>query len=279
MKIFKFLASLLVVASVISCSSDSSDSPQDTTANHFNVSYNGTARAVTLSNVTAIKSEDFIEVLAITDGGEYVSFNFNTHGNLYQASFNGTETETTAAWFSNNSFTFELVNLNTTNKTVQVNFSGKIYENEWDQTTDFNTMSGSFKISYMDYTPAVSGVGTHAKLNGTDWWGITKSGSGDGTIMELSEQNGGEYVIGIVYPYSGASVGTFTFDNSDYNKISFSKYDPATHEMIEYNVDGTMTYTTASGTLVQGTFSLTATHPTNGSVVTITEGTFKEPAM
>lgn len=277
MKIFKFLASLLVVASIFSCSSDS-DSSQDTTANHFDITYNGTAKTVDLASVQAIKQEDYIEVLAITTEGEYVSFDFNTHGNLYEASVDGDNSETTAAFYSNNSFTFELVDLNTTNKTVKVNFTGKIYESAWDQTSAFSTISGSFKIPYIDYTPTVSGMGTHAKLNGTDWYGITKSGSGDGSIMELSVQNGNEYVIGIVYPYSGAETGTFTFDNSDYNRISFSKYDTTTHEMIEYNVSGTMTYSTAS-TIVAGTFSLTATHPTNGSVITITDGTFKEAAL
>ncbi|WP_300567018.1 hypothetical protein [Flavobacterium sp.] len=276
MKFFKFLSALLVTATLFSCSSDGDSS--DSTANYFNLTYNGTAKTVNIASVQAVKSEDYIEVLGVTSEGAYVSFDFNTHGNLYEASYDGDNHEATFAHYSNSSFTFELVDLNTTNKTVRVNFSGKVYENEYDHTSAFSTMSGSFKISYMDYNPPVTGMGTYAKLNGADWYGMTKSGSGDGTIMELSVQNGGEYTIGIVYPYSGAETGTFAFDNSDVNRISFSKYDTTTHEMIEYNVAGTMTYTTASS-IVQGTFSLTATHPTNGSTVTITNGTFKEGAL
>lgn len=278
MKIFKFFASFLVVATLFSCSSDSNDS-SDSTANFFNLTYNGTAKTVDLATVQAVKSEDYIEVLGVTSEGAYVSFDFNTHGNLYEASVDGDIRETTFSYYSNSNFTFELVELNTTNKTVRVNFSGKIYENEWDHTSAFSTVSGSFKIPYMDYTPTVTGMGTHAKLNGVDWYGMTKNGSGDGTIMELSVQNGNEYVIGIVYPYYGAETGTFNFtDNSAVNRISFSKYDTTTHELIEYNVSGTINYTTAS-TIVAGTFSLTATHPTNGSTITITEGTFKEAAL
>ena len=97
--------------------------------------------------------------------------------------------------------------------------------------------------------------------------------------MELSVQNGSEYVIGIVYPYSGAEAGTFNFtNNSAENRISFSKYDTTTHELIVYNVSGTINYTAASS-IVAGTFSLTATHPTNGSTITITDGIFKESAL
>ena len=58
--------------------------------------------------------------------------------------------------------------------------------------------------------------------------------------------------------------------------VSFSKYDVASHTVVDYNVNGTITYATANATYVQGTYSLTATHPTNGSIITVTNGTFKE---
>ncbi len=277
MKIFKFLSALLLTATLFSCSSEGDSS--DSTANYFDLTYNGAAKTVNLASVQAVKSEDYIEVLGITSEGAYVSFNFNTHGNLYGASIDGGTHEATFAYYSNSNFTFELVDLNTTNKTVRVMFSGKVFENEYDHTSAYSTMSGSFKISYMDYTPTVTGLGTYAKLNGTNWYGISKSSSGDGTVSVLDVQNGGEYIIGIVYPYLNPDPGTFNFaNNSALNRISFTKYDPVTHELIEYNVSGTITYTTAS-TIVQGTFSLTATHPTNGSTVTITNGTFKEGAQ
>ncbi len=86
-----------------------------------------------------------------------------------------------------------------------------------------------------------------------------------------------EYEIGISYAYESPAAGTFSFTSlSDNKRITFSKYDLATHSLVEYNVNGTITYTTANSNYVEGTFSLIATHPTNGSTITITNGIFKE---
>lgn len=284
MKMLKFLAVFLTAFTLFSCSSDStSDSPADTSADFFNLTYNGQAK--TVNSWVAIKQEDFIEVTGDTPDGLGVSLKFNTHGNLYEAFTHPNTPSSTVpfsgsfAYFSNSTFTFQLVEINTETKTIKVNFSGKLYEDEYDHTSNTNTVSGSFKISYIDHTPTVSGIGTYAKVNGQDWYGIQKYASGDGNTMTLYEQNGGEYTIGIVYPYLSPQTGTFNFSNNSATKrISFSKYDPVAHQEIEYNVSGTITYTVAS-TIVQGTFSLTATHPTNGSTVTITNGTFKEGAQ
>ncbi|HSD13058.1 MAG TPA: hypothetical protein VLB74_00265, partial [Flavobacterium sp.] len=133
MKIFKFFAVFVLATSLFSCSSDSSsDSPQE--SQHFNLTYNGTEK--TVSSWQAIRQEDFIEVAGDTPNGLGVSFKFNTHGNLYQSFVHPNSAESTVplqtsfAYYSDDSFTFELIELNTTNKTVKVNFNGKIYDNE-----------------------------------------------------------------------------------------------------------------------------------------------------
>jgi len=280
MKIFKFFVAFLVVATLASCSSDSDSSDSQSSANFFNLNYNGAAKTVNLTDVMAIRQEDFIEVSADATDGTHIAFSFNTHGNMYSATAIGDNGwENSFAHYSDHDFSFELVNVNATDKTVQVNFAGKVYEDNYDHTSPTKTVIGSFKISYIDYTPTVSGLGTHAMLNGTDWYGLSDGSTGDGSTSTVTVQNGGVYTIGIVYPYNNPATGTFNFaNNSALNRIAFSKYDPAAHEFIEYNVSGTITYTGASN-IVQGTFSLTATHPTNGSVITITNGTFKEGAM
>ncbi|HSD14598.1 MAG TPA: DUF6252 family protein, partial [Flavobacterium sp.] len=146
-------------------------------------------------------------------------------------------------------------------------------------TSDFSTISGSFLISYIDYPPTISGLGTFAKINNQDWYGTQSSSSGDLSTTTLNIKNGSQYEIGIVYPYFSPEEGTFNFsDNNADNRIAFSKYDPATHQTIEYDVTGTITYATVTANYVQGTFSLTATHPTNGTTITISNGTFKERA-
>jgi len=277
MKIFKFLAALMVSATIISCSSDSS-SDSSSSENFFNVTYNGVSKTVVSTD--AIKQENVIEVLAETEDGLAIGFNFNIHGDMYNANvINGFTWENSFAYYSNHDFTFELVELNTSNHTIRVNFSGKVYENQYDHTSETSTVSGSFRVSYEDYTPTNTGMGTYAKINGSDWYALSNGSTGDGTTSMVTVQNGSEYIIGMVYPYNNPNTGTFSFaNNSALNRIYFAKYDPVTHERIEYNVSGTITYTGASS-IIQGTFSLTATHPTNGSTITITNGTFKEGAM
>jgi len=96
-------------------------------------------------------------------------------------------------------------------------------------------------------------------------------------ITTLNVENDGEYGLGIVFPKGDLKTGTFPFTSNDFaNRISVQKFDLATHEFINYNVSGTITYTAVNDFYVEGTFSLTATHPSNNSKVVITNGKFKE---
>jgi hypothetical protein len=280
-KIKVLLFSLALTLGVSSCSSDGGGS--GSAADSFTLTYDGQTK--TVSSWQAVKQEDFIEVAGNTPDGLGIDFKFNIYGNLYEAfthpnTISSTiTTKSASAYFSDNTFTFELVELNTTDKTVKVNFNGKVYDDNYDLTSDFVVVSGSFKIAYTEYPPVMTDMGTYAQVNGQAWHGLS-SGSSSSTSdnsTELEILNGSEYKIGIVYPYFSPLTGSYAFTDNSYNKrISFSKYDVATHSLIEYDVNGTITYTTANSTYVQGTFSLTATHPINGSTITITNGTFKE---
>lgn len=277
----KFIAFILFTALISSCSSD--DSGENQSGNtYFKFTYDGKVQNV--KTWEALKQGDFIEVMGTSQEGMVIDFKFNVYGNLYQALTNPTIATSEIPWleasenFTSNTFTFTLEKLNTTDKTVEVKFSGKVYYDGYDYESDFINVSGSFKVSYEEMTPAVEGLGTFAKLDGKDWHGLAMN-----TTVENQEskilyvQNDGEYTIGIVFPDYNPKTGTFPFTSNNFaNRISFQKYDPTTHEYIDYDVSGTVTYTTINDLYVAGTFSLTATHPVTKAKIVISNGIFKE---
>jgi hypothetical protein len=287
----KFIAFILLSAFITSCSSgdDSNDSDDNqSTDGSFEFVYNNEVKKV--SAWQAIKIDDLIEVTGQTADGIGVDFKFNVYGNLYQGFTHGalgTSYEVSEV-FTSNTFTFTLEELNTTKKTVKVKFSGKLYEDGYDYEANYSTdpskfvpVSGSFTVPYSDLIPSIPGLGTFAKLDGKDWHGMSLDSStesiGFDKITTLNVENDGEYSLGIVFPKSDVKTATFPFTSNDfYNRISFMKFDLATHEYIVYNVSGTITYTTVNDSYVEGTFSLTATNPVNNSKIVITNGKFKE---
>ena len=283
----KFIAFLLFAALISSCSSDDNsteDSNDDpSTEAYFNFTYNNKVQKV--KTWEANKQGDFVEVFGTSEEGVAIDFKFNTYGNIYEVLTHGTTATSAIPYlvasknFTSNSFTFTLEKLNTTDKTLQVKFTGKVYEDEYDHESDFVTVSGSFKISYKEITPEIEGQGTFAKIDGKDWHGLVMSTSLENQeSVVLYAENGGEYTIGIVYPDYQPKTGTFAFTNNSANKISFQKYDVTTHEYVTYEVSGTITYTTLTDFVVAGTFSLTATHPETKAKIVISGGTFKEKA-
>ena len=289
----KFIAFLLFTALISSCSSDENtdentngngngggtDNPAVETS--FNLTYDNQVKKV--KSWEANKQGDFIEVLGTSEDGIAIDFKFNVYGNLYEASTlptkagNNLPVLQASENFTSNTFTFTLENINTTNKTIQVKFSGKVYEDAYYYESDFVVVSGSFKVQYKEVTPELEGQGTFAKIDGKDWHGIVMSGSIEDLESKiLYAENDTEYTFEIVYPNSGAKTGTYTFTTTSANRISFQKYDITTHEYIDYEVSGTVSYTTLTNSVVAGTFSLTATHPETKAKIVIIAGTFKE---
>lgn len=277
----KFVALFLCATLITSCSSDDNKEENASTEAYFNFTYN--SKAQTVKTWEATKQGDLIEVLGTSEEGVAIDFKFNVYGNLYEALTHGTTVTSQIPYlqasenFTSNTFTFTLENLNTTDKTVQVKYSGKVYDDAYDYESDFVNVSGSFKVSYKEITPALEGQGTFAKLDGKDWHGLVMSSTVENQETQiLYAENDGEYTIGIAFPNSGAKTGTFTFTNNSGNKISFQKYDATAHETVDYDVTGTITYTTVNSIYVAGTFSLTATHPVTKAKIVISGGTFKE---
>lgn len=287
---FKCIAFILFSAIITSCSSGDASKDNQTTGSSFEFVYNNEVKKV--SSWEAIKLDDFIEVTGQTADGIGVDFKFNVYGNLYQAFTHATSATSSVAMYeasevlTSDTFTFTLEELNTTNKTVRVKFSGKLYDDGYDYEANYITnpskfipISGSFTIPYTNSTPDIAGLGTFAKIDGIDWHGMSFDSNTEWTtqITTLNVENDGAYSLGIVFPKGDLKTGTFSFTSNDFaNRISFRKFDLATHAFIDYNVSGTITYTAVNDYYVEGTFNLTATHPVNNSKIVITNGKFKE---
>jgi hypothetical protein len=282
----KCIAFILFSALITSCSSGDDSNDNQSTDGSFEFVYNNEVKKV--SSWEANKIGDLIEVVGETADGIGVDFKFNVYGNLYQGftqSSSGTWHDVSEV-FTSNTFTFTLEELNTTNKTVKVKFSGKLYDDGFDYEANYSTnpskfipISGSFTLPYSELTPNIPGLGTFAKIDGKDWHGMSFESYTEGAnqITTLNVENDGEYSLGIVFPKGDLKTGTFPFTSNDFaNRISFQKFDLATQDYINYNVSGTITYTAVNDYYVEGTFSLTATHPVNNSKIVITNGKFKE---
>jgi hypothetical protein len=286
----KFIVFVLFTVIFASCSSgDENNDDNQSTGGSFEFVYNNEVKKI--STWQANKIDDFIEVAGTTADGAGIDFKFNVYGNLYQGFAYGASSSTiyeVSEVFTSQTFTFTLEELNTTNKTVKVKFSGKLYEDGYDteaiyitNPSKFIPISGSFTLPYKDLIPDIPGLGTFAKLDGKDWHGMSLDSSteliGFDKITTLNAENDGEYSLGIVFPKADVKTGTFPFTSNDfYNRISFTKFDLTTHEYVHYNVSGTITYTAVNEKYLEGTFSLTATHPVNNSKIVITQGKFKE---
>ncbi|MBP1225780.1 DUF6252 family protein [Flavobacterium sp. 1355] len=274
----KLIAFVLFTALITSCSSD--DNKEDESAeSYFNLTYNNEVKTVTTWE--ALKQGDHIEVTGTSTQGVAIDFKFNVYGNLYQSFTHGATANSDLPYmeasenFTANTFTFTLEDLNIKDKTVQVKFSGKVYENAYDLESESVIISGSFKVSYKEIDPLIPGQGTFAKIDGKDWHGLSMSTSTTDGVKMLNIDNDSEYNFAITLPDDSES-GAHTFTNNSEIKVAFQKYDVTIKEYVDYEVAGTITYTTISDYYVAGTFSLTATHPTNGSKIVISNGTFKE---
>ncbi|KGO85963.1 hypothetical protein Q765_12920 [Flavobacterium rivuli WB 3.3-2 = DSM 21788] len=287
-KVFIFLFAALMA----SCSSEDADAVNDGTtpitgADNFTYKIDG--RTVAINNTIAQRSGSTIAVAGYAADGTAIAVEFNEFGNLkditaYSISNFDVPTRSEYHYFKSNYINFELVAIDATAKKVKVTFSGKVYDEEYDLTSDYSTVEGSFQVTYRDVVPEVAGLGVFAKINNENWYttDITQSGGFfPGSDITLNESNDSKYTIGIITNHDNSTVGTHSFGPAvSSNKVILSEYNTTTHEDVEYtSTTGTIKITAKTTnilyTIIEGTFSLTARHPTNGTTVTVTDGTFK----
>ncbi|MXN92099.1 hypothetical protein GR160_12770 [Flavobacterium sp. Sd200] len=253
-------------------------------------SYTQDGQLIPVTNIVAQKSEDLIAVTAFNSDGQTIVVQFNKYGNLrevmtYDVSDLTVPGRTSYHYYKSNYFNFELVSLDETAKTVSVTFSGKLYNDKYDITSDFSTVDGTFTVSYMDVTPQIPGMQVSAKINGTQWRATETGDSSGGFFSEdnitLYASNDSPYTISTIINHEYTEVGTYNFTNSSAsNKLELSVFETETLNDISFaTTSGTLKITGktvgALTTTIEGTFSFTAFNPFTQTSIRVTDGVFK----
>lgn len=280
-KIYFIFAFVALSTFAISCSSDdggSSSNSSSLTVNGSNVSF---------SNVLAQKSENSLAIIANASDGASIQILFNKFGNLESVTYDDADFNSYYNYqhYKSNYFTFNLVSINESNKRVKIDYSGTLYEDETDLNSNSITVSGSFDVNYIVQTPAISGLGVTCKIGGSNWYatdGYTNNGIGfdDFILRELSDD---QNMISLGFNSVNNGPGTYIFTSStNTNFAHLSKFNTTTLEYVDYNCVGSIVVTSKTsagfiGYFIEGTYSFTATNPTNSSdVIQVTNGVFKE---
>ncbi|MFP9099843.1 DUF6252 family protein [Flavobacterium sp. RHBU_24] len=281
-------AALVLFVSLFASCSDNDNSSTDENNNlveeHFDYTYDGQDVPVTI--LQAVRSEDRFAVNATTANGQQsIEIEFNKYGDLGEV-IAITSSNWQAGFYYNKSefFTFTLIEIDEENKTIEGTFSGKVYDEEYDVTSDFNTVSGNFKVVYTDQEPQVAGLHFDAKINGQDWYStqnIQTGGFFSGSDLELLFVSDDKYELSLITNHDLTAEGTYSFGNTGaMNSLKFYVYDPELGYPTEGVVsNGALTISDKTVgpqyTFLSGTFSFTATNPLTGATVTVTNGTFK----
>ncbi len=285
MKITKIITALCLIVLTASCSSSDSGS-SSSTSEHFNFKYN--SQTINVTSWEAQRSENTFAVSGYGANGMSISFQFNASGNIGEVdTYSLTDTTVPSgyaqAYYTNESFTFNLVSVNTTTKMIEVNFTGKVYEDGHDLTTPYVNVQGDFNIKYTDVVPQIAGLDVNAKINGADWDEAKSDQEGgffSGSDITLSSYNGDQYAINITTNHDNSVVGNHNFTPSTTtDKVTLSKYNTTLGYFEEYNCTGSVNITSkvvgSTATIIAGTYSFNAVDPNTSATVTVTNGNFK----
>lgn len=289
MKAFKPAFLFLLLTIMVSCSSDDNSTvdptnPGSDSSEFFNYKVDG--QTINLTTFKGIRSESEFSVSASNGNGTSIGITFNEFGNLGDVSaITISGSSFSSRWnhanFKKNYFTFELVSVTATH--VKVNFSGKVYDDDYNLESDFSTVEGSFQVKYTTMAPLIQGQQVFAKINGKDWHKTESSTSSGNDYFSLNFDSDDEYGIAFFIDPNKITTGTTVFNaNSQINKVVLYKYNNELKYSEEYvSTSGTFTVTsvtpTTQYTLIEGTFTLSAKHPVTGEVITVTNGKFKTP--
>lgn len=283
-KLFAFIAFSSMLA--VSCSSDSDGGGSVDATEYFNYTTGGTEIDITAWQ--AYRSEDEFEVMGTNPDGTSMYFNFDKHGNLSRAGSTPAN-ESSDPWmnsfqnFTSHYFDFDIVAIDEASQMIKVNYSGKLYEDEYDIESAFTTVSGSFNVHYTPVTPTVANMHFTAQIAGNNWYGITSSMSIYGfSDVHLWNTSGDAWQLDLNINSDNYTTGTFPFTTSSTsNRVVLSKYDTETNEYVDYASSGTLIISDITdygwtGKILTGTFIINAVNPDNpGQTIQVTNGSFK----
>ncbi len=280
-QIFKLYFFVVLTSLTVSCSSSSdSDGDSAPAANSGSLTVDGTS--LTITSKFAQRGDNSLAISALASDGSTLELTFNSFGNLQKAIYDDNTFNSYQSYrnFNSNYFTFNLVSIDPSNKTVNVSYSGKVYQNEDDLTSSFKTISGSFNLTYVEQTPSISGLGLSCKIAGANWYETSFWDNGFFGDVDRKFISSDANLIAMKFASEGITAGTYNFTPTSANAFQLAKFNTTTLEYDFYNCTGSFTVTSNSEinfiTIVQGTFSFTAVNPSNpAQQITVTNGVFK----
>ncbi|RZK08283.1 MAG: hypothetical protein EOO46_14220 [Flavobacterium sp.] len=284
MKKLTLFAFIAFSAMLFSCSSSSDSSSSTDSQEYFTYTVGGVEKTITAWE--AYRTEDSFEVMGTNPDGTSMYFDFDVHGNLVRAS-NTPANSSSDPWlnsfmyYSSHYFNFEIVGIDEGNKMIKVNYSGNLYEEEYDLSSNATAVSGTFNIHYTETPPNVAGMGFNAKIGSDNWYGVSSGESIYGfTDAHIWQYSGDENRFDLNLNENNIATGTFNFTPaSTENRVGFAKFNTTTEDFTEYNTTGTLHITAiqdinfSSAKVITGTFTLTAVN--GGNTIQVTNGSFK----
>ena len=284
MKNLKCLAVLFVAVLLGSCSSDSdSNDPDVETNDYMNLTVEG--EDIDVPQVMAIRRGENFEILGQISAETGMHLFFLETGEIITATYSGNpdnpfDSHTNAFDFTNHTFTFDIVAIDESAKIIKVTFSGKLFEDPFDQQgSQFKTVSGTTNVHYIEVPPVLEGFGTNATINGTAWHSVNGGLSSSGPIefINLYSTANDAYRINIYFNTDTTVAGTYNFTPASTNHmVILSKYDVETGLYTDFPSTGTLVISSIDGQVIEGTFNFTAIDPETNATVTVNSGTFKK---
>ncbi len=184
--------------------------------------------------------------------------------------------------YSSHYLTFALESFDAINMQVKGSFSGYIFTNPEDLSSESKFVSGSFDLPVADLVPPVSGLTNEADINGQFWRSTNRfqtQGDNTGFAYEVNIHclRDDDYRMTLTFDKYNTTAVNYNFTSStQINKIKIEKYDLNTSSYINYNCTGMVQVLIKNQYFFDGTYSFTAVNPNNASdVIQVQNGKFR----